>query len=94
MSVSLKDPNEQSFSFYRGMMEENFDFKFQTNYKGDHSLIIEIGSLESPLNMMVIIVLRIKNSDVTYSVPLEAQLYSAIILLSLLSVTYFILRKL
>lgn len=93
LNVALKDPNEQAFSFYQGMMEDMFDFEFQTNYKGNHSLIMEIGSLESPLNLMVIVVLRTKNSEVIYSVPLEAQLYSGIILLSLLLVSYFILRK-
>ena len=94
LNVSLKDPKEQVFSFYQGLMEESLDFKFQTNYMGIHSLIIDIGSLDSPLNLMVIISLHIENSDVTYSIPLEAQLYSGIILLTLLLIPYFVIRKL
>jgi hypothetical protein len=93
LNVSLKNPEGQTFSFFQGMMEETFDFEFQTNYKGNHSLTMEIGSLESPLSLMVMVIIRIKDSDVTYSVPLEALLYSGIVVLSLLLVPYFILRK-
>ena len=94
LKVSLKDPKGQIFSFYQGEREDIFDFEFQTNYKGNYFLIMEIVSLDSPFNLMVIVVLNIKDSNVTYSVPLEAQLYSGIFLLSLLLAPYFILRKL
>ncbi len=94
LNVSLEDPKEQFFSFYQGCMEENLSFEFQTNYIGFHSLITEIEALESPLNLMVIISLQVEKSDVIYSVPLEAQLYSGIILLTILLIPYFIIRKL
>jgi hypothetical protein len=94
LNVSLEDPKEHVFCFYQGFMEENFSFEFQPNYMGIYSLITEIESLESPLNLMVVVSLHVENPDVTYSVPLEAQLYSGIILLTLLLIPYFIIRKL
>ena len=94
LNITLEDPKGKLFSFYQGALEDTFSFKFQTNDMGVHVLIMDIQSLKFPLNMIVIVSLHKKNSNLTYSIPLEAQLYSGIILLTLLLLPYLIIRKL
>ena len=94
IDLSLQDPDSQLFSLYQGILEKYREIEFQTNMQGDHSLIIDIKVIEVPLNVMVIITLDSENSNIRYSVPLEAHLLTGTLLLFLLLIPYLILRKL
>ena len=94
INLSLQDPHFQLFSLYQGTLEKNREIEFQTNTQGDHLLIIDMKAIESPLNVMVIVTLNSSNSNINYTVPLEAQLVTGILVLFLLLIPYLILRKL
>ena len=94
INLSLQDPNSHTFSLYKGTVEKEREIEFQTNIKGDHLLIIDMKAIEFPLNIMVIVTLESKNSNIIYSVPLEAQLVTGTFLLFLLLIPYLFLRKL
>jgi len=93
VNLSLQDPHFQIFSLFQGIMEKDRDIEFQTNIQGDHLLILDMKAIESPLNVMVIVTLNSQNSNIKYTVPLEAQLVTGTLLLFLLLIPYLILRK-